>query len=213
MKPTRRKRALLQWMMVGAAFLGFAANGQTAPALSVPPAEQVRRDLTRVQILQSELTAENAAIIKAQQRYSERMHVGDRVGVSEAQAAVRQHLANVVALRREIERVPAPSRAARAVMLRSGPGSSYGGLNHSAAPAAANAWGMYQGLPATLADGAPATTQPLPAAPAWDLYARSRLKPAPVPVPTQQRETIEVGAREPPAAPYRVYREPNAHTQ
>lgn len=72
-------------------------------AMIVSPAEQANRDARRVEILQSEIDAEQAASIESVKRRAERLAANDSAGVQEAEAAIAQHTRNLETLRREIE--------------------------------------------------------------------------------------------------------------
>ena len=88
----------------------FAAAGAWAQPDAFPvvtPIEQAQRDFLRLQILQTELAAEEAGLAEAAQRKAERTAAGDHPGASDAGEAVQAHRRNVSALRVEIEKVAA----------------------------------------------------------------------------------------------------------
>lgn len=171
---------ITSWLLVVCVVsVSFTAKAQSASALVVSPTEQVNRDQTRQQILDAELTSEIAAGVKAQQRASERAQAGDQVGVAEAQVALRQHNANIAALRREIEFVASPPRvstpvvarresgtpdASRARVFVRAPSRPAAGSEPAipravAAPAVPRLWDMYEVRRAVMPDARPATTQ------------------------------------------------------
>lgn len=171
---------ITSWLLVVCVVsVSFTAKAQSASALAVSPTEQVNRDQTRQQILDAELMSEIAAGVKAQQRASERTQAGDQVGVAEAQVALRQHNANIAALRREIEFVASPPRvstpvvarresgtpdASRARVFVHAPSRLAAGSEPAipravAAPAVPRLWDMYEVRRAVMPDARPATTQ------------------------------------------------------
>lgn len=171
---------ITSWLLVVCVVsVSFTAKAQSASALVVSPTEQVNRDQTRQQILDAELMSEIAAGVKAQQRASERTQAGDQVGVAEAQVALRQHNANIAALRREIEFVASPPRvstpvvarresgtpdASRARVFVRAPSRPAAGSEPAipqavAAPAVPRLWDMYEVRRAVMPDARPATTQ------------------------------------------------------
>ena len=171
---------ITSWLVVvGVVSVSFTAKAQSASALVVSPTEQVNRDQTRQQILDAELTSAIAAGVTAQQRASERAQAGDQVGVAEAQVALRQHNANIAALRREIEFVASPPRvstpvvarresgtpdASRARVFVRAPSRPAAGSERAipqavAAPAVPRLWDMYEVRRAVMPDARPATTQ------------------------------------------------------
>ena len=171
---------ITSWLLVVCVVsVSFTAKAQSASALVVSPTEQVNRDQTRQQILDAELMSEIAAGVKAQQRASERTQADDQVGVAEAQVALRQHNANITALRREIEFVASPPRvstpvvarresgtpdASRARVFVHAPSRLAAGSEPAipqavAAPAVPRLWDMYEVRRAVMPDARPATTQ------------------------------------------------------
>ena len=171
---------ITSWLLVVCVVsVSFTAKAQSASALVVSPTEQVNRDQTRQQILDAELMSEIAAGVKAQQRASERTQAGDQVGVAEAQVALRQHNANIAALRREIEFVASPPRVSTPVVARRESGTPDASLARVfvrapsrpaagsepaipqavAAPAVPRLWDMYEVRRAVMPDARPATTQ------------------------------------------------------
>jgi hypothetical protein len=89
---------------------GGPGYAQTAPPLVVSPAQQAEHDAVRRRILQAELDAESASLIKARNRDADRQRAGDSVGQAEAQAAIRTHNQNIALLRRELDWAAPPSQ-------------------------------------------------------------------------------------------------------
>jgi hypothetical protein len=109
----------VRWFIAGfVVMVGGSASAQIVPSLTILPFEQASRDATRQQILEAELKAELAGVVKARQRASERRQAADQVGLAEALEALRQHNVNVTALRREIESTAAPRRTLPSVVAR-----------------------------------------------------------------------------------------------
>lgn len=97
------------WMVTAYVLMGGGPGyAQTAPSLVVSPAQQAEHDAVRRRLLQAELDAESASLIKARNRDADRQHAGDSVGQAEAQAAIRSHNQNIALLRREIDRATPP---------------------------------------------------------------------------------------------------------
>lgn len=108
----RGRRSL--WLITAHAMLGSALGyAQTPPPRVIAPAQQAERDAMRLSILDAELGAESAALIRSRERLTERERAGDSLGVAEAQAAIGAHRRNIAALRRELEFVTRPAHAVR----------------------------------------------------------------------------------------------------
>jgi hypothetical protein len=125
------------------------AQTRTFPVVSA--VEQAHRDIDRLHILRSELSSEEASVQAATRRRAERLVARDEQGVREAEQAYVQHLANIAALRREIDAATGIRRV----------GSRERGESERKAAASSNATS-----PAPVGDKSPEH------APWWDVYQR-----------------------------------------
>ena len=165
----------------------FAAAGAWAQPDAFPvvtPIEQAQRDSMRLQILRTELAAEEAGLAQAAQRKAERTAAGDNPGASDAGEAVQAHRRNVSALRVEIEKVAAsqtgvdgapgsePRTRPGAGLRQPRPGGRAGGTRREAL------WWDAYGNPARMEGARPvASDDPAPQPPEtvwWSAYPGSR---------------------------------------
>ncbi len=99
-----------------------AASGAVAQATRIAASDQALRDVERVRILEGEMRSEQSLAETASKRKAERLAVRDLPGADEAEQSLQRSLANMAALRREIElargsaaRPAAPAPAPRTV--------------------------------------------------------------------------------------------------
>ena len=134
-----------------ASIIGSPTLAQTRTFPVVSAVEQAHRDTDRLHILRSELSSEEASVQAAARRRAERLVARDEQGVREAEQAYVQHLANIAALRREIDAATGIRRV----------GSRERGESERKAAASSNATS-----PAPAGDKSPEH------APWWDVYQR-----------------------------------------
>jgi hypothetical protein len=164
-------------------FVATIACAQSPAWPVVSPPEQASRDVSRLEVLESELAAEEAAAAQATKRRAERLTANDSEGVREAEETLAQHGRNLQALHVEIEGVRSRLRSSwRAAADSTGaaarPMASRGKLGPP--PRAAQAW--------------------------WDVYAKKRPE-AGKPETTEFANPVRDSADLAPSRPRSVYRQ------
>lgn len=186
-------RCLLNVLMPGSLCLALNAFAQVGGPPVVTPDVQARRDAQALQILHTELLAEEAALVRAQGRRSARTQAADPIGAREAEQTVALHSANLAALRREIaerERARA-SRAGDAARPAAASGNAVGAVSATAPIAVLRvpppgstpeAWDLYRASAGALARErvalASASTEAAPDGPAARAILTSGVPPA-----------------------------------